>query len=105
MAQTMHCENTEHTEPTEGFVMLQFLGTPDTQVTCVPCWEEWCWAFIEALPTFEDRIKTYMGIMLEAQEATRKQAAKPARKRAAGKAPAKDTDAEIATGESTSDGQ
>lgn len=105
MAQTMHCENPDHTEPTEGFVLIQFLGTPDTQVTCIGCWEQWCWAFLEALPTFDDRIKTYAGAMIQEYQDEAAAAGKPARKRAAKVAEAKDTSAEIAAGESTSTGE
>jgi hypothetical protein len=105
MAQVMHCENPMHDQPTEGFVMIQFLGSPDTQVTCVPCWEEWCWSFLEKLPTFDDRIKTYAGAVIAQYQEEKAAQRRAAREAKGGKAEPKDTSAEIAAGESTATGE
>lgn len=100
MAQVMHCENT-HDVPEEGHVMIQFLGSPDTQVCCAPCWEQWCWAFLEALPTFDERLRQYIAAMLARREAAAKGKDTRARKTAAKKAEPKDTVPTEADGEST----
>lgn len=81
MASIMLCEG-GHTEPVVGNTLLQWLETGESNVFCAACFEQAIWAMIEALPTFDDRVKGYMDAIME--KAAAKKSATARRRRKAG---------------------
>lgn len=81
MASIMLCEG-GHDEPVIGNTLLQWLETGESNVFCAACFEQAIWAMIEALPTFDDRVKGYMDAIME--KAAAKKASTARRRRKAG---------------------
>lgn len=100
MAQVMLCEG-GHIEGVAGQVLLQYIGSPDSNVFCAACFEVFLWSAVEALPTFDARVMGYMDTMIEKQKSNEGRAAKRAAKRAETSAEPKDSAPDQAAAEST----
>lgn len=81
MASIMLCEG-GHEEPVVGNTLLQWLETGESNVFCAACFEQAIWAMIEALPTFDDRVRGYMNAIMD--KAADKKASTARRRRKAG---------------------
>lgn len=79
MASVMHCDG-GHEEPTEGTILTQWIATGDANVWCPGCYEVFLWAAVEALPTFDARVKGYMDAIMEKAAAGKSATARRRRK-------------------------
>lgn len=99
MASVMLCDG-GHNEPVVGEVLTQWIANGEANVWCAACYEAFLWAAIEALPTFDDRVKGYMNAIIE-KEAGKKSAA-ARRRRKAGLPEEEPKDSEPTQGEAES---
>lgn len=79
MASVMLCDG-GHEEPTVGSVLTQWMETGEANVWCPACYEVFLWAAVEALPTFDDRVKGYMNAIMDKDANRRSNAARRRRK-------------------------
>lgn len=81
MASIMLCDG-GHTDPVVGSILTQWMESGEANVWCPACYEVFLWAAVEALPTFDDRVKGYMDAIME--KAAAKKSATARRRRKAG---------------------
>lgn len=79
MASVMLCDG-GHDEPVVGSILTQWMETGEANVWCPGCYEVFLWAAVEALPTFETRVKSYMDAVMEKEATRRSNAARRRRK-------------------------
>lgn len=79
MASVMLCDS-DHEEPTPGFMLVQLLESGEAQVYCGACAPEWLWGMVENLPDYDDRIKARMNVLMEQQANKASNAARKRRK-------------------------
>jgi hypothetical protein len=100
MASVMLCEG-GHEQGVVGEVLLQYIGTADSTVFCAGCFEVFLWAAVEALPTFDDRVRAYMNTIMEAAANKASNAAKRRRKAGLSEVEPKERDTAPVAAEST----
>lgn len=81
MASVLLCEG-GHETPVVGDALLQWLENGESNIFCAACFEQALWGLVEALPTFDARVKGYMDAIME--KAAAKTAATARRRRKAG---------------------
>lgn len=81
MASVMLCDG-GHEEPVVGTILTQWMETGEANVWCPACYEVFLWAAVEALPTFDARVKGYMDAIMD--KAAAKASATARRRRKAG---------------------
>lgn len=100
MASIMLCEG-GHDEPVVGNALLQWLETGESNVFCAACFEQALWSLVEALPTFDDRVKGYMNAVIEKDANRKSNAARRRRKAGEPETEPKDSATEVEPAEST----
>ncbi|HEX3513847.1 MAG TPA: hypothetical protein VHT26_07600 [Trebonia sp.] len=79
MASVMLCDG-GHDESVVGEVLTQWISTGEANVWCPACYEVFLWAAVEALPTFDTRVKAYMDALMEAESNKKSNTARKRRK-------------------------
>lgn len=100
MASIMLCDG-GHDDPVVGEVLTQWISTGEANVWCAGCYEAFLWAAIEALPTFDDRVKGYMNAIIEKEAGKKSAAARRRRKAGLPEEEPKDSEVEQTGAEST----
>lgn len=100
MASVMLCDG-GHDEPVVGEVLTQWISSGESNIWCPACYEVFLWAAVEALPTFDARVKGYMEAILAAEANKRSNNARKRRKAGLPEEEPKDSESEPELAEST----